>query len=252
MASWTLLEIAGFIYRWSSPFFALVSFVFGILILFGKNKNLKLLGLGMVLGLFHAVAACINTYLPDLYNAGLLDEDFYRSGNVSTVKTMLGLTMLSFSVVFLVLRWLYTRRAYGTRAGVLIAVLVLMMLSPVAQVVMNRFMNNAQSASEYYKSSVYLGTVSLLFSIATTAVFLEVFYKNRKTEKAIPSYWVFFLLFILADIVAHLITIGAVNNMNNDNYTLFAIIIRTLLGSINPVSNIYLFMGSRKSNMGEA
>ena len=148
MASLTLLEIVYFIYKWSLPFFAMISLVLGILIVVGKNKNLKLLGLGVILGLGNTLANYINTNLPQLYNDGILDEDFYRSGNVTNVRIILGLTAFSFLVVVTVLRWLYTRRAYGTRIGVLITILVLMVLSPVANIIANRLIINTQGSSE--------------------------------------------------------------------------------------------------------
>lgn len=247
MATWTLLDIANFLYRWSSPFFVLVSLVFGILILFGKNKNLKILGLGVVLGIGNTLASYINGLLPNLYNTGVLNEDFYRSGNSTDVKMILGLTAFSFGLVATVLRWLYTKRSYGTRIGVLIAIIMLMVTGPVARVMLNRLMTGGirnESDANWY--AVYMSTVSLLFSIAITAVFMVVFFKNRKIEKAIPSYWVFFLLFILADIISYLITIGAVYNMDNDNYFIFAVAVRFLVGFIYPASNIYLFLGARK------
>lgn len=248
VAALTLLDIANFLYRWSPPFFILVSLVFGILILFGKNKHLKLLGLGVVLGTVISVATYIDASLPYLYDIGVLDENFFRSGNVVTVKMMLGLTVFSVSAVVTVLRWLYTRRAYGTRIGVLVTVLVLMVLGPVVRIVMNKTITNTHSASEYYESSIYLTVVNVLFSVAMTAVFLIVFFKNRKLEKAIPSYWVFLLLFILADIAAGLIAIWAVSEWNNydPDIALFHITARILLGFISPASCIYLFRGSRK------
>ena len=245
MASLTLLEIVYFIYKWSLPFFAMVSLVLGILIVVGKNKNLKLLGLGAILGLGNTMANYIDTNLPQLYNDGILDEDFYRSGNVTNVRIILGLTAFSFLVVVTVLRWLYTRRAYGTRIGVLITILVLMVLSPVANIIANRLIINTQGSSEYYRTTVYAGIIRVLFSVAATAVYMVVFFKNRKTEKAIPSYWVFFLLFILEEIISYLITVGAVNNLNNDNYTMFAFAISIMMGFISPVSYLYLFKGSR-------
>lgn len=245
MASWTLLDIVNFISRWSFPLFCLITLVSGILILLGKNKNLKLLGLGAVLGLGNSLASYINTLLPQLYNDGVLNEDFFRSGSVTNVRILLGLTAFSFLVVVTVLRWLYTRRAYGTRFGVLITVLVLMVLGPVARIIASRLMVSSVDSSEYTRFSVYVGAVSLVFSIATTVVFLSVFYKNRKTEKAIPYYWVFFLLTILADIITYLLTVGAVNNMESDNYALFATATRILLGFIYPVFCMYLFKGSR-------
>ena len=245
MASWTLLDIVDFISKWSFPLFCLITLVSGILILTGKNKNLKLLGLGAVLGLGNTLANYINTILPQLFNDGVLNEDFYRSGNVTNVKTLLGLIAFSFLVVCTVLRWLYTRRAYGTSIGVLITILVLMVLGPAAQILATWLMAHSVDSSEYIKSSVYVGAVSLVFSIATTVVFMSVFYKNRKTEKAIPYYWVFFLLTVLADIITYLLTVGAVNNMGSDNYALFATATRILLGFIYPVSCMYLFKGSR-------
>ena len=248
MASLTLLEIVNFISRWSFPLFCLITLVSGILILTGKNKNLKLLGLGAVLGLGNTLANYINTILPQLFNDGVLNEDFFRSGNATNVKVLLGLTAFSFLVVVTVLRWLYTRRAYGTSIGVLITILVLMVLGPVAQIIATRLMVSSVDSSEYTRFSVYVGAVSLVFSMATTVVFLSVFYKNRKTEKAIPYYWVFFLLTILADIITYLLTVGAVNNMESDNYALFATAVRILLGFIYPVSCIYLYTGSRKKN----
>ena len=245
MASWTLLDIVNFISKWSFPLFCLITLVSGILILTGKNKNLKLLGLGAVLGLGNTLANYINTLLPQLYNDGILDEEFYRSGNVTNVKIILGLTAFSFLVVCTVLRWLYTRRAYGTSIGVLITILVLMVLGPAAQIIATWLMAHSVDSSEYIKSSVYVGAVSLVFSIATTVVFMSVFHKNRKTEKAIPYYWVFFLLTVLADIITYLLTVGAVNNMGSDNYALFATTTRILLGFIYPVSCMYLFKRSR-------
>ena len=244
MASWTLLDIVNFISRWSFPLFCLITLVSGILILLGKNKNLKLLGLGAGLGLGNSLASYINTLLPQLYNDGVLNEDFFRSGNVTNVRIILGLTAFSFLVVVTVLRWLYTRRAYGTSIGVLITVLVLMVLGPVARIIATRLMVSSVDSSEYTRFSVYV-VGRLVFSIATTVVFMSVFYKNRKTEKAIPYYWVFFLLTILADIITYLLTVGAVNNMESDNYALFATATRILLGFIYPVSCMYLFKGSR-------
>ena len=189
MASWTLLDIVNFISRWSYPLFCLITLVSGILILLGKNKNLKLLGLGAVLGLGNSLASYINTLLPQLYNDGVLNEDFYRSGNVTNVRIILGLIAFSFLVVVTVLRWLYTRRAYGTSIGVLITVLVLMVLGPVARIIASRLMVSSVDSSEYTRFSVYVGAVSLIFSIATTVVFLSVFYKNRKTERRRTEPW---------------------------------------------------------------
>ena len=248
MASWMLLEIADFLYKWSSPFFALITLVFGILIMVGKNKNLKLLGLGFVLGLGVTITSFINIYIPNLYNAGVLNEDFFRSGNYITVKMMLGLTSFAFTLVAMTLRWLYTRRANGTGIGVLITIYVLMVLGPVARVITNKILLDILPRSEEPELlSVYMGTVSLVVSGALTAVFVYVFFKNRKKEKYIPSYWVFLLLFIIADIISHLIMIGKVNNMDNENYALFGITVNLLLGVILPVSAVYLFIGSRKS-----
>lgn len=246
MASWTLLEIANTLYSWSAPVLALITLVFGILILTGKNKNLRLFGLGFVFGMGITLTSIIYRYLPKLYEEGVLDENFYRSGNASTVSMIIGLTSFAFTIVVMVLRWLYTRRAYGTGIGVLIAIMVLTVLRPVAQALTNKLVAGIYGASEFSRLSVYAGTLSLALSLAVTAVFLYVFYKNRTAEKSIPSYWVFLLLFIIADIIIHLISIGAVNNPNNDNYSLFGVTVSILALLVNPISSIYLFMGSRK------
>lgn len=250
MASWTLLDIAVFLNRWSAPVFCLVSLVFAILILAGKNKNLKLLGLGSVFGLGNTLATYIRTSIPYLYEAGVLDKDFYADGRFTTVSIMLGLTMFAFTVVTLVLRWLYTRRVYGTRISVLITVLVLLVLGPASRLIINPLVANYQGSSEYTRATTYAGVFSSLFAMAATAVFLTVFLKNRNNEKAIPSYWIYFMLCIVADIISGLITIEAVDNGNSDNFFLLVVIIRTLLGFINPAFNIYLFIGSRKTEDG--
>lgn len=245
MADWTLLDIVKFIYTWVPPILSLVSLALGFLTVFGRNKQLRLLGVWAILNIMAGHLGGASSYCRSLYDMGVLPEGFYLEGTYQTVITITGIACFALTVLHLIYRWLYTKRSYGTGKGVLIAVLVISVVSPVLQIVTNRVASDLFSDLDYTTVSVYAGSVSVIFAVANTCIFMCVFAKNRKREKLIPAFWVFHLLFILNTTIRYILDIGYIYNSDNNDYIMLGMLVSVLLALVFPAACFYLFKGSR-------
>lgn len=245
MADWTLLDIVKFIYTWVPPILSLVSLALGFLTAFGRNKQLRLLGVWAILNIMAGHLGGASSYCRSLYDMGVLPEGFYLEGTYQTVITITGIACFALTVLHLIYRWLYTKRSYGTGKGVLIAVLVISVVSPVLQIVTNRVASDLFSDLDYTTVSVYAGSVSVIFAVANTCIFMCVFAKNRKREKLIPAFWVFHLLFILNTTIRYILDIGYIYNSDNNDYIMLGMLVSVLLALVFPAACFYLFKGSR-------
>ena len=245
MADLTLLDVVKFIYTWVPPILSLVSLALGFLTAFGRNKGLRLLGVWVILNIVAGHLGSASSYCRSLYEMGVLPEGFYQEGTYQTVITVTGIAAFALTVLYLIYRWLYTKRSYDTGKGVLIAVLAISVVSPVLQIITNRVAFDLFSDLDYTMVSVYAGSVSVIFAVATTCIFMCVFAKNRKKEKLIPAFWVFHLLFILTTTVRYFLDIGYIYNSDNNDYIMLGMLVRVLLAFIFPAACFYLFKGSR-------
>ena len=245
MADLTLLDVVKFIYTWVPPILSLVSLALGFLTAFGRNKQLRLLGVWAILNIVAGHLGSASSYCRSLYEMGVLPEGFYREGTDQTVITVTGIATFALTVLYLIYRWLYTKRSYDTGKGVLIAVLAISVVSPVLQIIANRVAFDLFSDLDTTMVSVYAGSVSVIFAVATTCIFMCVFAKNRKKEKLIPAFWVFHLLFILNTTIRYILDIGYIYNSDNNDYIMLGSLVRVLLAFIFPAACFYLFKGSR-------
>ncbi len=245
MADWTLLDIVKFIYTWVPPILSLVSLALGFLTAFGRNKQLRLLGVWAILNIMAGHLGGASSYCRSLYDMGVLPEGFYREGTYQTVITVTGIAGFALTVLYLIYMWLYTKRSYDTGKGVLIAVLVISVVSPVLHIITNRVAFDLFSDLDHTMVSVYASSVSVIFAVATTCIFMWVFAKNRKKEKLIPAFWVFHLLFILKGTIRYFLDIGYIYNSDNSDYIMLGMLVSVLLALVFPAACFYLFKGSR-------
>ena len=244
MASLTLLDIVKFIYNWMPVLLGLVSFAFGVMTLFGRNKNLRLLGVWVVLAVITAITGNAYKYCRILYDAGLLESGFYFDGPYQIIITVSAVITFVLMIAQLVSRWLYTRRSYKTGKGVLIAVILLSVAGPFLRLAANKLLADNTADIDGYRLSVYSASVSVIFDIAVLSVFMYVFFKNRKQEKFIPSFWVFELLFLIRSAISFLFDVGMIDYRDSDNYAIIYMLAHILLAFLFPVASIYLFKGS--------
>ncbi len=245
MADITLLDVVKIAYTWAPILMNVIMIIFGVMTLTGRNKALRILGVWTILlpvsGFFQSAAR----YFTLMYGAGMLPEDFFSSGTYSSILTVTGIIGFALSISHLVLRWLYTRKSYGTGKGILITVLVLTCVSPVLLIIVNKVLHD--QLSDMQAATAYGGSVSLIFTIAITSIFMVVFLRNRSKEKYIPAFWVFHLLNIVSNAINYLLYLAVLKNTDNDNFILLYMFICILLGFILPSAAFYLFRASRVS-----
>lgn len=249
MADITLFDIVRFMYTWAPQLLNLTALVLSVMTLAGRNKALRMLGAWGIACTVVSFLGNTTDYLRSLYDAGILAKDFYESGTYYSVTNILTVIVFAVWILETVFIWLYAKRSYGTGKGVLIAVIALGIASPVLQTITYKVLYRIDRAGPSLK---YAGCVSLIFSIAVHCVFMYTFFKNRKKEKSIPAFWVYYLSLAIVLLISYLLGVGpdlyesGLVKTRDDSY-MISMLIRVMVSFIFPAACLYLFIGSRKT-----
>ena len=248
MADITLFDIVRAVYNRAPLILDLIALVLAVMTLWGRNKTLRILGAWGIALAATSFLGNSTEYLRRLYDAGILAKDFYRDGTYSNVINVLTVIVFAVRILETVFIWLYAKRSYGTGKGVLIAIIVLVIATPVLQTLTYKVLYKIDRAGSSLK---YAGCVSGVLYIAIDCILLYTFFKNRKKEAYIPAFWAFPLLWIISLLLSYLLSVGPGLDelglgLTRNDYSMIYMLIYVVLGLIYPAACLYLFMGSRK------
>lgn len=156
--------------------------VFGFIILFGKTKSTRILGLSFVLTSFASLLECASVLIVR-FSGDAAYANFVST--ISIVQTIITIAAPLCMCIFI-------HRNYGKKL-IYIPLLVLPVLNIVARITINEAFNSlGMSGQDMLMWSNTVNAIdSFVIGAAVTVILIIIFYKNRKTEKIIPLAWIF-------------------------------------------------------------
>ena len=156
--------------------------VFGFIILFGKTKSTRILGLSFVLTSFASLLECASTLI-----VRFSDADTYS--NFVSVSSIIQVVI---TIAAPLCMCIFIHRNYGKKL-IYIPLLILPVLNIVARFIINEAFSNLRMSGNGFSMWFYTVDVinSFVIGAAVTVILIIVFHKNRKMEKIIPLAWIF-------------------------------------------------------------
>ncbi len=156
--------------------------VFGFIILFGKTKSTRILGLSFVLTSFASLLECASTLIVRFSGA---DTYFNFVSASSTIQVVITIAAPLCMCIFI-------HKNYG-RKLIYIPLLILPVLNIVARIAINEAFNSAgMSGNDFFRWTNTVNVISsFVIGAAVAIILIIVFHKNRKMEKIIPLAWIF-------------------------------------------------------------
>ena len=156
--------------------------VFGFIILFGKTKSTRILGLSFVLTSFANLLECASIFVVRLGG----QEIYYTFVYIESIAQI----VITFAAPLCMC--IFIHKNYGKKF-IYIPLLILPVLAVVSRIVINEAFNGADfSGSDFV---MWSNTVNVINGFALGAVssviLIIVFFKNRKKEPVIPLTWIF-------------------------------------------------------------
>lgn len=222
-----------------------VVLIFGLLAAVGKNKNVRLLGLSMLIAGICSFLSRTSNLLVTLVDKEVLDRQIYFNDTYDNIVLMSGLIVMFISTLGRVLVWQYAHKAYGTKPVWCFVVVFLPFIGTFLQVVFNKMLMPASHDNTQFQAvSIAARSASVFLSVAVIVIYMLIFMKNKDKEKAVPLYWLFELLFALAALLSYLVIIVefALSNAEDaQGLKLFTAIMTIILQVVQPAAAFYLF-----------
>jgi hypothetical protein len=219
--------------------------IFGILAAVGRNKNVRLLGLGMIIAGVCALLNRTGNLLVTLVDKEVLDREIYFNDTYDNIVLMSGLIVIIISTLGRVLVWQYAHKEYGTKPVWCFVVVFLPFIGTFLQVVLNKVLMPASHDNHQFQAvSIVAQAASVFIGVAVSIIYMLIFMKNKDKEKAVPLYWLFQLLFAMLTLISYLMIIGnfALSNAEDaKGIKLFTAILSIPLQFVQPAAAFYLF-----------
>lgn len=172
---------------------AVAELVIALLIVFGKVKHIRVLGIGFA---FMSLGNVLTTVQRLLLKYGNLSSD-----SISRFVLAARYLQILFDLVYLIFICIFLHKNYGKKfvyLPVLITSFTVRLLGNAASPIAVRLLNSHTISTETYQA-LSLAVNFLLGSIVSVIITVFLF-NNRKQERIIPRFWLFSLLQVITNL----------------------------------------------------
>ena len=242
MASLTVMDIARFINTWLNPVMGIITIVIGLVVCFGMNERLRVLGIWGVLMGITTILGMTTRLINYLYSIDKLDSHFFRDGIYNRIVYITGIIAAIMGLVGRFMVWLYARRNYGTKVLWIIIVSIIPIVTTVIKMVINKLTLRNADGKNIMALTTYSNSIIIIGGVAVSLIFMLIFYKNKGKENIIPLFWLFSLLSIIGSVLNYLLNIIYIHNLDNNNIYLCLTFFGCLGLLITPAACLYLLI----------
>ncbi len=225
------------------PILAVLTLIFGILIICNSDKITKFLGIFFTANSIGTIVTSIFTLLTMIPGITL--------GPVPS--TVLPFVTIPVSAVVMLSMFLYAKYRYGTKMYLLYIMAGIIAGGAAMVAILTPLISNLVSVEEGIRVSYISSVLSILNSMAVTVMLLLIYFKDRKKEDKLKIFWVYHLItliFGIYSLVINLIAAIAISSFSQIDLRtmleLFMLIGSELAMFVMPVFAVYVFVKCRR------